>query len=233
MRSKISDKDVLRLFTSLKSAESTYPQDMIQSRRERFAKQAAAMAALMKAGGNGTGSTGTSQTAASAGSGSTTAIVGGMSVGSLLETVLVIAIVAEAGVAAYVYREKIAEFINSTFGPKVEQTANPNNNSSPSLIATDDATPEITESPMATPTAVVTQTVTPLGFIDPLSVDSQENNGDGSTQAVASTPNPSNQNNPDKNNNGLHLGQTKQPTKELKPTKEPKATKEPKKDKKN
>jgi hypothetical protein len=228
MRSKISDKDVLQLFTSLKSAESTYPQDMIQSRRDAFAKQAAAMAALIKAGGNGAGSTGTSQAAASTGSGSTTAIAGGISIGSLLETVLVIAIVAEAGVAAYVYREKIAEFINSTFDPKVEQTANPNNNSSPDLIATDDAAPEITESPEATTTVVITETPIPPEFVSPIPALNQENNNNIDSQVVTSTPNPNNDNNNDKNNNGLHLGQTKQPTKEAKPTKEPKATKEPK-----
>jgi len=199
MRSKIDDKDVLQIFTSLKHAENKYPQEMIDSRRDTFAKQAAAMAILAKAGGSGATSAGTGQAATTASS-STTGM-GSLSMGKLLETALVIAIVAEAGVAAYVYREKIAEFISSTFGPKVEQAANPPDNSSSDIIAIDENT---AESPVGTSTVTATLTPTPPGYINS---ESEDNNGD---EQVASTPAPTD------DKNGLHLGQTKQPSKEPK-----------------
>lgn len=203
MKSKISDKDILQLFTSLKIAENSYPQDMIKSRRDIFTKQAAAMAILAKASGNETASTGIGQGASAASSSAMT--IGGMSIGPLLETVLVIAIVAEAGVAAYAYREKIAEFFNSTFGPKVEQVVSPPDNSSSDIIANDENTAELPDGTSAS-TVTVTETPTPPGFINS---ESENNNSNGDAQ-VASTPAPTN------DSNGLHLGQTKQPTDEQK-----------------
>ena len=207
MKSKISDKDILQVLTGIKNSETTYPQSMIESRRDAFMKQAAAMAVLVKAGVNGANATGTGQAAAT---GSTTlssaATAGaGASISTILETVLVVAIVIETGVAAYAYREKIAEFINSIFGPKVEQVANPPDNSSSDLIiSTNIGT--TSETPSETPT--VTETPPPPGFTPPAQADNNENNnGSGTTEntQVASTPDPN-------DDNGLHLGQTKQPT---------------------
>lgn len=203
MANKISDKDVLQLFTSLKTAEANYPQDMIKSRRDKFAMQASAMAILIKAGGNGTASTGASQGVTAATSSSTIGL--GVSIGTVLETALVIAIAVEAGVAAYAYRNNIADFFNSTFSPKVEQITNPTDGSSPALTAGDDTqteTPDPTST--ATPVTTVTETATPPGFIDPTPPSDNNNNGESQ---VASTSAPT-------DNNGLHLGQTKQPTKQ-------------------
>lgn len=207
MKSKISDNDVLQLLTTLKSSKNNYPQDMIESRRDSFTKQAAAMAILMKAGGTGANATGTGQAASAASttsSGAATASAGA-SIGTILETVLVVAIVIETGVAAYAYREKIAEFINSTFGSKVEQVANPPDNSSIDFVISDEPA---SETPDETPT--VTETPLPPGFTPPAQADNNDNSNEsgttGNTQ-VASTPDPN-------DGNGLHLGQTKQPTKE-------------------
>ena len=125
---------------------------------------------------------------------------------TLLETLLVIAIVAEAGVATYVYREKIAEFFSSTFGPKVEQVSNPINNS-PEVAVSE----EPTESETPEGTVTVTETLLPPGYTQPAQAN-DNNNGSGNTQ-VASTPNPT-------DDNGLHLGQTKQPSKEPKQDKD-------------
>jgi len=208
MKSKVSEKDVLQLFTGLKGMENGYPQDLIESRRDNFIKQAAAMAVLMNAGGNGASSTG--QAAASTTTNSTAIVGGGMSMGTLLETVLVVAIVVETGIATYVYRDRIAEFFNSTFGPKVEQTIIPNNSSAPDLGATDEPTAQFTETPEATVTvtgtSLVINTPVPSGLINSTS---QNNDQNGDVQTV-STPAPTD------SGNGLHLGQTKQPTKETK-----------------
>jgi len=207
MSSKVSDKDVLQLFASLKSAESNYPQGMIESRRNTFAKQAAAMAILAKAGGSGGAASTTTGQAASTAS-SSAAGVGGASMGTILETALVITIVVEAGVAAYAYRDKIAQFIKSTFDPKVEQIASPPDNSSSDLITIEE---EATNTLEETPTGIVTETETPVPpeFVAPGSDNNDDNNNSGDVQ-VASTPAPTD------DSNGLHLGQTKQPTKEPK-----------------
>jgi hypothetical protein len=205
MANKISDKDVLQLFTGLKTAEENYPQDMIKSRRDKFAMQASTMALLIKSGGNGAASTGAGQGTAASSATSTGTTGLGVSIGTVLETALVIAIAVEAGVAAYAYRNNIADFFNSTFSPKVEQITNPTDGSSPALTAGDDTqteTPDPTST--ATPVTTVTETATPPGFIDP--TPPSDNNGDSQ---VASTPAPT-------DNNGLHLGQTKQPTKQPK-----------------
>lgn len=201
MSSKVSDKDVLQLFASLKNAESNYPQGMIESRRNTFAKQAAAMAILAKASGSGgvASTTATGQAASTASS--SAAGIGGASMGTILETALIVAIVVEAGVAAYAYREKITQFIKSTFGPKIEQTANPPNNSSSDLITIE----ETQETPEITPTGTMTETPVPPELVNPGSENNNGNNNNGDAQ-VASTPATTD------DNNGLHLGQTKQPT---------------------
>jgi len=205
MKNKIGDKDVLQLLTSLKNSETQYPKDLVESRRDAFTKQAAAMAVLVKAGihGNGTGASQTASTASTTTSSGATAGIGGVSMGKLLETLLVIAIVAEAGVATYVYREKIAEFFSSTFGPKVEQASNPVNNL-PDITVSDE--PTASETPEETVT--VTETPLPPGYTQPAQANDNNDNGSGNTQAE-STPDPT-------NGNGLHLGQTKQPSKEPK-----------------
>lgn len=203
MKSKISDKDVLQVLTGIKNSETTYPQGMIESRRDAFMKQAAAVAVLMKAGVNGANATGTGQAAATASTTSSSAATAGAgaSIGTILETVLVVAIVIETGVATYAYREKIAEFINSIFGTKVEQVANPPDNSSSDLI-TSTSIGATSETPSETPT--VTETPLPPGFTPPAQADNN-GSGDAENTQVASTPDPD-------DDNGLHLGQTKEPT---------------------
>lgn len=204
MKNRVSDKDVLQLFTSMKNAENNYPQDMIESRRDMFAKQAAAMAVLAKAGGDAVASTATTQTAATASSGAA-GTGSSISMATILETALVIAIIAEAGVAAYVYREKIAEFFNSTFGPKAEQVASPPEGTSSDPVITDEVTIIAIPSD-GSPTVTITETPIPPELVNPGTTD----NDNGGNTRVASTQAPTD------DNPGLHLGQTKQPTNEPK-----------------
>lgn len=196
MKNNVSNKEVLQILTTLKNSYKDYPQGLIESRRNIFTKQVAAMVLLMNAGANATSASPTASTASTMSSG--TAGIGASSMGTIMETALVIAIVAEAGVAAYVYREKIAEFINSRFGPKTEQVVSPPDNVS-DFITSNGPTVEI---PDGTLTVTVTETPTPPSTTNPASADN--NNGDAQ---ITSTPDPN-------DGNGLHLGQTKQPTKE-------------------
>lgn len=203
MKDKLSDQDVLNLLTSLKKSESNYPPDMIQSRRDMFLKRAATMAVLAVDGGSSAIRTKNGQTTSSSAAG------GGFSVGTLLETALVVALVIEAGVVAYVYREKIADFVNSTLSPNVEIVASPPGSSSSEIPAIEETS---TENPVgtATVTVIVTETPAPAGTVLPAAdnnfVDNNnDNSNNGGNAQITSTPNPN-------DNPGLHLGQTKQPT---------------------
>lgn len=205
MKQPISDKDVFRVLERIKNSEGNYPQDLIESRRGAFTKQAAALALLINSGVTGANSSGTSQSASTVSStasgGTTSGITGTSSMGKILETALVVALVAEAGVAAYAYREKIADFFNSIFRPKVEQMINPTTNST--NLNTNNGSDS--DSPTVTPTVIVTETPLPPGYTHPVQAD---NTTSGNPQA-ASTAEPD-------GDNGKHLGQTKQPTQEIK-----------------
>lgn len=200
MKQQFSDTDVVKLLANLKDAGNGYPADMIRSRRDAYIKQAAAMSVLVNTAGDGT--MGGTNGGASAGS---------ASLGTLLEIALVTMIVVEAGAAAYVYRDQIADFFNSTLAPKVEVVSSPPGGF-PSEIPASEKTSTMT--PVATATFTVTVTGTPAPIVT--SSPAAENNDAGITDGAdsadvqtASTPNPK-----DKDNSGLHLGQTKQPTKD-------------------
>jgi hypothetical protein len=200
MKDKLSDQDVLNLLASLKKSEGNYPSDMIQSRRDMFLKQAATMAVLTVDGG---GSADGQTTVSSAG--------GGFSTGTLLETALVVALVIEAGVVAYIYRDKIADFVNSTLSPNVEIVASPPGSSSPAIPSIEETFTE-TLVGTATITVTITETPAPAGTVLPAAdnnfVDNNnDNSNNGGNAQITSTPNPN-------DNPGLHLGQTKQPTKD-------------------
>jgi len=213
MSKKTGEQDVLNLLTSLKRSEGNYPSDLIQARRDSFTKQAAAMAVLARAGLKSTTTTGSGQAVASSTASSTSTIVG-TSIGKILETALVVAIVAEAGAVGYIYRNKIADFINSKLNPKVETVASP-----PPSVDSQITEEFSTETPDGTETDTPVPFVTPdinnnIGEQTPIVSTPAPNNNTGATQ-VASTPAPTD------DTPGLHLGQTKQPTNEPNPNKEP------------
>ena len=185
MKSRIADKDVLQLLTGLKNSNNNYPKDLIESRREIFTKQAAAMALLMKAGTHGANGAGASQTASTAPTTPSSTGISGISMGTLLETLLMAALVVEAGVAAYVYREKIAEFFTSTFGPKVEQVSSPINNSSDIITSYETTAVETLDE---TPTATVTPPSP--GYTPTPAVDNNDGSESAGNTQVESTPDP-------------------------------------------
>jgi len=169
------DYDVVKMLTKLKTANDTYPTDLFASRRQNYIRRVAEI-------GVGLGvAAGLRSTIKSGKSGGFAPTAGG-----LLETALIVAIVAEASTAAYFYRDKISEIIQSySSNPQVlEITSSP----LPELIITE--LPEITGTP--------TTTETPTGTIAPTSVA-----GDGNNQAN-STPDPN-------GDSGHHFGQTPKP----------------------
>jgi hypothetical protein len=203
VKQKFSDKNILELLSNLKNTENNYPSEMIQSRRDLYKKQAAAMAVLMKAAGNGT----------IAGDGRN-ANSGPASLGTFLEIALVIMIVVEAGVAAYIYRDQIADFIDSTLSPKVEDDVNPPKDSTSTPVVLPAAGEELDTAtpaplPIATPTITVTvidtvidaPSATPLPTLVPEGLEDTQ----GANDQVQSTPPPP------RDNPGNHYGNTPKP----------------------
>jgi len=197
VKQKFSEQEILRLLSNLKNAENNYPLEMIQSRRDMFIQQAAAITVSSRTAGTGTNSGGDSGLRASGKPGA-----GSSSLGMFLEAALVITIALEAGVAAYIYRDKIYDFINTTFSPKVEVATYPTDE----FAVTPDDLPVTGGEPSAEPTVTLTVTVTLTDTPPPLLVatESYEDKTNNAVKEAVSTPTP--QENP-----GNHFGNTPKP----------------------
>lgn len=199
------DTDVLQLLKKLKDTNSTYPQELLAARRQGYLQQVAQVSA-------GLGLTAALKTTVKSAPGA-----GSLpTAGTLLEGLLVVAIVAEASTVAYFYRDKIAQFIqNRTNTPKVEQVVNPPVFSSPVADFEVTPSPALTESITATIVDSPTPLSTPSLFAEqPTAHQVNESNADNnqsdvSTQAV-STPSPNTN-----DDNGNHYGLTPKPVRTI------------------
>lgn len=180
------DEAILKLLTRLKDVNGGYPPEMLEARRQSYLKNIAGIgpgvgigAGLKRTGknGNGAGFTPTART--------------------LLEVVLVVAIVVEASTLAYIYRDKLADFFQTlSTGPKVQDITSPPVITSPlpeleilEIPLSEVATGTATELPASTPTPALTEDLN----INP-----------GGDNPTSTTPNPN-------GNNGNHYGQTPKP----------------------
>ena len=206
------DTDVFQLLQQLKEVNGTYPPELLAVRRQGYLKQVAeigagaGLAAALKS---------TVKTAQGTGAGIPPAA------STLLESLLVVAIVVEAGTVTYFYRDRLVDlYYKITKSPKVEEVANPAVTPSPFVAANIEFT--------VTPVFTVTGTVTPISTPSVLAElpTHQQPNGSqsdtnqttiqsGSGSPAISTPDP-NSNDPN-GNNGNHYGQTPIPAR----TKEP------------
>jgi hypothetical protein len=169
--------EVIKLLTKLKaSSNGAYPPELLAARKAHYMQQvtqvgiAAGTGLGIKeilSGGNGPGIP--------------------PAMGTLLQAVLVVAVVAEASVLGYIYRDKLAELLNISSGnPKVEESLNPPAVTSPipqiqstaSPIVTETQTPIGTSSPIIVingTTIAATEVVSPANSIDPLPADKNGN----------------------------------------------------------
>ena len=196
------DNDVFQLLKKLKEANGTYPQELLSLRRQGYLKQVAEV-------GAGAGIALGLRNTLKSGKGSSLP----PTAGTLLEGLLVIAIVAEASAVAYFYRHKITDFLqNFSNQPRVEEVSSPPIVSSPipGIEFTSTAGPVLTETLTQTATAISTPSLMAVQPTQQGGVQSSTGSGDG--QAV-STANADNNN----GNNGNHYGQTPEPER----TKEP------------
>lgn len=181
---EFDDKDeVIQLLTKLKNADGAYPPDMLAARRQGYLKHLAEL-------GIGAGAGLALKQALKSGA---TPAAGPLS--TLVEAVLVVAIVAEAGTVAYINRNKLINlFQSNTKNPNVAEVTTAPGIVSPLTEVSLTITPELTESvtPIGTPS--------PNLLADPLLTAGTSGND---SQANA-TPNPN-------DNNGNQYGLTPKP----------------------
>ncbi len=142
------DNEVIHLLKKLKDSNGAYPPEMLALRRQGYLKQVAEVSAgaglavaLKNISKGGKGTAGLSSTA-----------------GTVVEALLVVALVAEAGVVTYFNRDRVAQYVRSlTHSPKVEQVA------SPPVLPSPLAEMQVTPSPNASLTPSVTGTETDTG----------------------------------------------------------------------
>jgi hypothetical protein len=210
------DNEVIHLLKKLKDSNGAYPPEMLALRRQGYLKQVADVSAgaglavaLRNIAKGGKGTAGTSSIA-----------------GTVVEALLVVALIAEAGAVTYFYRDKVAEYFRSiTSSPKVGEVASPPVISSPIAEVQSTPSPVITitvtgtetltltpGTPSGTPSAVLAAgTALPDGETG-VGVQSGSTSGPGSNTGGTSVPtsvasDPGDPNDPN-GNNGNHYGQT-------------------------
>ena len=194
------DKEIVRLITKLKNTDGAYPPDLLATRRQRYLKQMGEIGLVVGAGASLKNAIQGSKASAVS---STTSTV--------LESALIVAIVAETGTVAYFYRDKLASLFHSvTKETKVQQA-------SPSPVHTEPEILGVTLAPAVAsmlPSEAVVINPTEIEISSTPIPDVVENNAVNATSAV----NPANVTEAPKDNNGHHYGQTPKPAR----TKEPK-----------
>lgn len=189
-----NSNDVFQLLKQLKEANGAYPPDLLALRRQGYLKQVAEVGV---GGGLALGLKDTLKSGKGAGL--------PPAAGTLLEGLLVVAIIAEASMVAYLYRDRLAEFFqNFSNQPKVEEVANP------PIVTSPIPDFEFTISPVVTETVIGTETATPLGTSTLLAGQPTHNaSGQDSSQTVSTAvPN---------GNNGNQYGLTPKPERTTEP----------------
>lgn len=188
------DYDVVKLLTKLKTSNGAYPPDLLTPRRQNYLRRVAEI-------GLGFGVAPGLKTTVRSGE-----KAGGLSsvtAGGLIEAALVVAIVAEAGTAAYIYRNRIAEVIQSYASQPqvVEVTSPPETEFSPRL-------PLVVSEEPADVSVTPETTNTPSGT--PVPGTAANNNQDNQDNQAVSTPDPN-------DNNGNQYGLTPKPDRTIEP----------------
>jgi len=181
---------IFDLLAKLKNADGSYPKKLMASRRHIYLDQIANIGL-----GLGIGA-GLQNVAKASKSGASRPPVSAIPASSLFETILVAAIIMEAGIAAYTYRDKFAELFTSfSSAPNVEEVA--------PQTAIESPLPEIimSESLSATETPTVTSSIT---LTTPSTGEQPAGNGTSGENIATATPSPN-------DNNGNHFGQTPRP----------------------
>jgi hypothetical protein len=196
-----SEKEVIDLLSKLKNSNGPYPPEIFTARRQAYLRQVANIglgigvsAGVKNAAKGVNGAAGTVATVTS----------------KILETALIAAIAIEAGAAAYLYRDKIAELVRTYTNPANVQESTPpaGDESSSNLewVGVNTEAPTVVTVSTPSGTAITTVTVITSGTPTPkvAGATSNSSNKNDSTTNVNATPKP-------KGNNGNQYGLTPKP----------------------
>ena len=163
------EEKVVDLLKKMKTSNGGYPSDMLAARRRTYLKQMAnvglgiGIGAGLKAAAKGAGN----------GAGAATTVTG-----KVLEIALVAAIALEAGTAAYLYRDKIAEavrsYINQPAAQEVVSSASEDTAAEPTVTEF-----LVTPSPAASGTPTGTPSGTPSSSTSVADSNNQNNDSSG------------------------------------------------------
>jgi hypothetical protein len=179
------EQKIIDLLTTLKHTEGEYPRKLLASRRQVYLRQIASI-------GAGLGVEAGTKTIAKAASSKGGALFHFpiLPASSIVETILVIAIVAQASIVAYNYRSRIAEFFQSFSSPPTTVPVT-------GIESSQSETPTVADTPTVLPSSSPTITVT-VGSTS-TSIDNKDKD------IPTATPKP-------KDDNGNHFGQTPKPS---------------------
>lgn len=202
------DQEIIRLLTKIKDAEGEYPEHMLVTRRRSYLKRMEEISLGIPAdmGAKDPVKPSAASTATS----------------TLVETVLVIAIIAEASTVAYFYRDQLADFFRRTAGePRVQEVTSPS--VVPTSFEIQGITPSSAVNLATSPSATIWSPATPAGNVVvptgtpvPGTIPGVVNNNGitttstGEVNLLNATPGP-NDSSGNNGNNGNHYGQTPKP----------------------
>ncbi len=183
------EQAIIDLLGKIKNSNGRYPNSLMIPRREKYLKQVASI-------GLGIGLGAGIKAAKTPKGGSSVLHLPAFTASSLFETILVIAIIVEAGIVAYNFRDTIFDFLGSLSStPRVEEVTLTSSVESPQ--------PEtgISDSLAPVETSTASSTVTSTDTAD---TGSSTDGGSKDNNNVTATPDPN-------DNEGKHLGQTPKP----------------------
>lgn len=212
METEPEEQQIVDLLTKLKNRGGSYPKKLLESRRQVYLSQIASIGAGI---GIGAGL----KTVTKVSKAGSSVHLPAISATSLIESVLVVAIVVQAGIVAYNYRDNIVDIFKSFSSLPTDVSIPVTGSSVPDVVPSD--TPVATiETPTVTETPSVTVTVEPTDTTEASSSSSESGNGNTTLQdtTVTETPQPH-------DDNGNHFGQTPKPPKPTQEKNVPKPTK--------
>ncbi|HET9911735.1 MAG TPA: hypothetical protein VFQ13_07590 [Anaerolineales bacterium] len=203
MEFDLQDQDIINLLTKLKDAASEYPEHMLAARRQSFLKQ-------MTAVGLGIGAVAGIKNALEK-----TPRTHPFTV-TLVEAILIAAILIEISAMAYIYRAKLADFFQTITASSTVEEVTP-----PPVLPTALEVQGISPAPAVTSILASTTPGTEPASVVVTSTGTAVPGTILEANQISATPDP-------KGNNGNHYGQTPKPerTKENKPPKNDKPPKE-------
>lgn len=195
------DEEIVQLLTRLKRTEGEYPSHLLSARRQQYVQRIAEipLGVVSNNGAKNPVERSPTTTPSPAPAAST-----------LLETILVVAIIVEASAVTYFYRDKLAGLVQRVTGmPRVHEVTQPPVSGSPAIsesltpspVMTSTAlSPTVSEIPAGT-SVVISSTPVPAFAEENLVTDPE----------VQSTPALNSNESGNSGNNGNHYGQTPKP----------------------